>query len=77
MTRLKLNTRPAITRYGRRVSESVGLGLTAVRHAARAGLGGPSVRAVCAPEKKITGRTGRMHGEMPVIKPPRKPMRRV
>ena len=26
------------------------------------------------PEKKITGRTGRMHGEMPVIKPPRKPM---
>ena len=31
-------------------------------------------RPVCAPEKKITGKTGRMHGEMPVIKPPRKPM---
>ena len=23
----------------------------------------------------FSGRTGRMHGEMPVIKPPRKPMR--
>jgi hypothetical protein len=27
------------------------------------------------PEKKITGNTGRMHGEMPVINPPTKPMR--
>jgi hypothetical protein len=38
-----------------------------------------SERAFCAPEnaqeKKITGSTGRMHGEIPVIKPPRKPMR--
>ncbi|EUA90260.1 hypothetical protein I551_3291 [Mycobacterium ulcerans str. Harvey] len=26
-----------------------------------------------APEKKTTGSTGRMHGEIPVIRPPTKP----
>ena len=33
-----------------------------------------SERALCVPEKKITGSTGRMHGEMPVIRPPMKPI---
>ena len=33
-----------------------------------------SWREPCVPEKKITGSTGRMHGEKPVIRPPRKPI---
>ena len=33
-----------------------------------------SGRPPWVPEKKITGSTGRMHGEMPVISPPRKPI---
>ena len=31
-------------------------------------------RTLCVPEKKMTGNTGRMHGEIPVISPPMKPM---
>jgi hypothetical protein len=58
---LNATTRPAITRYGRH-RETVG--------------SVESPRALIAPpDKKITGRTGRMHGEMPVISPPRNPMR--
>jgi hypothetical protein len=59
-----------MTRYGRSVSDS-DLVLTAVATPPP----DSSSRALCAPEKKITGSTGRMHGEMPVIKPPRKPIR--
>ena len=71
MTTLKLSTRPAITRYGRSLSDSVRLGLdgdAACRYRWR------RPRVLCVPEKKITGSTGRMHGEMPVINPPRKPI---
>ena len=35
---------------------------------------GRSPATLRAPEKKITGRTGRMHGDIPVIRPPTKPM---
>ncbi len=31
-------------------------------------------RLLWVPEKKMTGSTGRMHGEMPVISPPMKPI---
>ena len=61
MTRLKLSTSPAITRYGRDTSR---LASTATA---------PSDVPV-VPEKKITGNTGRMHGEMPVMRPPTRPI---
>ena len=76
---LKLTTRPAITRYGRNVSDRVRLGATATDEFAscpEAGAAAASVAVWVAgvPAKKITGSTGRMQGEMPVISPPRKPM---
>ena len=40
-----------------------------------AAAGGGSSRPLAAPEAKITGRTGRMHGEIPVTRPPRNPTR--
>ena len=61
VTRLKLSTSPAITRYGRDTSR---LASTATV---------PSAVPV-VPEKKITGNTGRMHGEMPVMRPPTRPI---
>ena len=73
VTRLKLSTRPPITRYGRSLSDNAGLALTAVAVPPPDSATG-SERVPCAPEKKITGSTGRMHGEMPVIRPPRKPI---
>ena len=61
VNRLKLTTSPAITRYGRQ----------------RPACGASVVPlALCAPpDRKMTGSTGRMHGEMPVMRPPRRPMR--
>jgi hypothetical protein len=42
------------------------------------GVGSPSLtmvaRALCAPDMRITGSTGKIHGEMPVISPPTTPM---
>ena len=61
VTTLKLSTSPAITRYGRDTSR-----LTST---ATVPSGVPVV-----PEKKITGNTGRMHGEMPVMRPPTRPI---
>ena len=54
VTTLKLQTRPAITRYDR----------------------APEVltRLLFKPDKNTTGSTGRMHGETPVIRPPRNPI---
>ena len=74
VTTLKLSTKPAMTRYGRSASDSERLVLTAVATPPPASAGF-SERALWVPEKKITGRTGRMHGEIPVIKPPMKPIR--
>ena len=54
VTTPKLQTRPAITRYGRAAE--------------------PPSRPLSTPEKNTTGSTGRMHGEMPVIRPPRNPI---
>src|ERR1700741_5491484 len=58
VTRLKLQTRPAVTRYGR--------------------AGGVLWRVLTwplfKPEKNTTGSTGKMHGEIPVIRPPRNPI---
>ncbi len=59
MARLKLHTRPAITRYGR--VEELTLRVLA--------------RVLSMPDSRITGSTGRMHGEIPVISPPRNPIR--
>ena len=58
VTRLKLSTNPAITRYGRDTARLVS---TATE---------PSEVA----EKKITGNTGSMQGEMPVTRPPIRPI---
>src|SRR3984893_8960264 len=69
VTRLKLSTRPTITRKCR---ETSCFGLTATATAPSAVLCVPDVPDV--PEKKITGSTGRMHGEMPVISPPTRPI---
>src|ERR1700727_2612723 len=66
VTRLKLSTRPPITRYGRKTS---GFVLTATAPPAVL-----FVPELFVPEKKITGSTGSMHGEMPVIRPPTKPI---
>jgi len=74
VTTLKLTTRPAITRYGRSDSAPRRFGLTLVATPPGAASAGATSRALCAPEKKITGSTGRMHGEMPVIRPPRNPI---
>src|SRR5580693_10023586 len=63
VTTLKLQTRPAITRYGRAA------GLLA-RVLSELPSGEPPT-----PEKNTTGSTGRMHGEMPVIRQPRNPIR--
>ena len=73
---LKLTTRPAITRYGRKVSDRVRVGTTATDEftSCRDEAGVAAVSTAGVPAKKITGSTGRMHGEMPVISPPRKPM---
>ena len=70
---LKLSTRPAITRYGRSRSDSDAFGgcLGGDRCRRRRRLGS---RTLWVPEKKMTGSTGRMHGEMPVINPPMKPI---
>ena len=74
VTRLKLSTRPPITRYGRSLSESVGAVLRATALPPPSESATDSGRVLCAPEKKMTGSTGRMHGETPVIRPPRKPI---
>jgi hypothetical protein len=35
-----------------------------------------SERALCTPpDRKMTGSTGKIHGEIPVMRPPKKPMR--
>ena len=61
VTRLKLSTKPPITRYGRETSR---FDVTATALSV----------ALCVPEKKITGSTGSMHGEMPVMRPPTRPI---
>ena len=67
MTKLKLSTRPPITRYGR---DTLRLASTATAPSAV-----PVVPVVpVVPEKKITGNTGKMHGEMPVMRPPTRPI---
>ncbi len=48
--------------------ESFGVGFVVASEAPEA----PA--ALRAPEKKITGSTGRMHGDIPVIRPPTRPM---
>jgi hypothetical protein len=35
---------------------------------------GRAAHVLFTPEKNTTGSTGRMHGEMPVIRPPRNPI---
>ena len=71
VTRLKLSTRPPITRYGREASR---FDFTATATPPPSGAASASASALCAPEKKITGSTGRMHGEMPVMRPPTRPI---
>ncbi|GAB3122262.1 hypothetical protein GCM10027056_12340 [Glaciibacter psychrotolerans] len=68
MKMLKLTTSPPITRKG--------------RHRDGAGGGGASAATSVVflapwtpPEKKMTGSTGKMHGDIPVINPPKNPMR--
>ena len=73
VTVLKLTTRPAITRYGR--SDSAREGLAGGRSTVPGAAEVPAVaRALCAPEMRMTGSTGKMHGEMPVIRPPTRPI---
>ena len=53
-------------------SDAVGI----VRRAKRRFLVSSSPRALMAPpDKKITGRTGKIHGDIPVMMPPKKPIR--
>src|SRR6185312_5343417 len=54
--------------------ESVRLVLTFVATVPDASCSVSVTRPPCVPEKKMTGSTGRMHGEMPVINPPMKPI---
>jgi hypothetical protein len=73
VTVLKLTTSPAITRYGR--SDSARGGLAAEGPTVVAVVDIPAAaRALCAPDSRITGSTGKMHGEMPVISPPTRPI---
>ncbi|BBX64280.1 hypothetical protein MSAS_34540 [Mycobacterium saskatchewanense] len=73
MTALKLTTRPTITRYGRNDSALESLAGADPPVLAAAGIVA-AARALCAPDMRITGSTGKMHGETPVISPPTRPI---
>ncbi len=67
---------PAITRYGRSDAAREGRAGVAGAEAtdADAAVVPVATRALCAPDSRITGNTGRMHGEKPVISPPTTPI---